>query len=99
MIQRIWAALIGFVSTIIGVLKFLSVVNIPAMDAWVHVITGLGFIAGAFVQQGRFVKITNLCLGALYVIFGIAGGFNLPHIIAGIISIAVGLIFKSMKLV
>jgi len=94
MIQRIWAIVIGLASTIIGTLKFLSVVNIPTPDAWTHVISGLGFIGGAMIQKGQFVKITNLCLGAFYVVFAIAGGFNWPHLIVGIISIAIGLVFS-----
>ncbi len=98
-IQRIWASVIGVASIIIGILKFLSIVNIPATDALIHIITGIIFIAGAWIQKGKYVRITNLCLGIIYILFGLLGGFNWPHIIAGIISVIISLTFKTGKAV
>jgi len=66
-------------------------------DAWIHVITGIGFIGGAWIQKGKFVRITNLILGIFYIGFGIAGGFNWPHIMAGLISIVLVLVVKPAK--
>src|SRR6266487_2741414 len=98
-IQRIWASVIGLASIIIGILKFLSIVNIPATDALIHIITGIIFISGAWIQKGKYVRITNLCLGIIYILFGLLGGFNWPHIIAGIISVIISLTFKTGKAV
>jgi hypothetical protein len=96
-IQRIFATLIGIVTIIIGTLKFLSIVNIPTSDALIHIITGIIFIGGAWIQHGKYVIITNLLLGIFYISFGITGNFNWPHIIAGIISVAIGLLFRTSK--
>ncbi|HEV8284927.1 MAG TPA: hypothetical protein VGQ09_11495 [Chitinophagaceae bacterium] len=97
MIQRIWASIIGLASTVIGILKYLSYINIPSSDAFIHIITGLGFIAGAWIRKGKYVEITNLCLGVFYILFGIVGGLNWPHIIAGAISIIISLVIKPAR--
>jgi hypothetical protein len=93
-IQKVWASLIGTASIIIGILKFISMVNIPTLDALIHIITGTIFSGGAWIQQGKYVSKTNLWLGVFYIIFGVIG-FNWPHIIAGIISLIIGLTVKT----
>jgi hypothetical protein len=95
--QQIWATLIGAASTIIGILKFLSIVNIPSTDALIHIITGATFIGGAWIQKGKYVMITNLLLGVFYIFFGIIASLNWPHIIAGIISVLISLLFRTSK--
>ena len=54
-------------------------------------ITGAIFITGAWIQKGQYVRKTNLGLGAFYIVFGVIG-LNLPHIIAGIVSLLIGLL-------
>jgi hypothetical protein len=78
-IQRAWASVIGFASIAIGVLKFLSIVPIRTLDAFVHLITGAIFIAGAWIRKGQYVGKTNRWLGIFYVVFG-AIEMNWPHI-------------------
>src|SRR5436190_1046621 len=97
MIQRIFASIIGAATVTIGILKFVSIINIPTLDALIHIITGIIFIAGAWMQKGKYIRITNLCLGAFYILFGIIGNFNWPHIIAGIISVVISLAFRTSK--
>ncbi len=97
MIQRIFASIMGVATVTIGILKFLSIVNIPTLDALIHIITGIIFIAGAWMQKGKHVRMTNLYLGAFYILFGIIGNFNWPHIIAGIISVVISLAFRTSK--
>jgi hypothetical protein len=92
-IQRIWALLIGSVSTTIAILKFVSIVNIPAPDALIHISTGIIFLAGALVSKGKYVRKTNLWLGIFYIIFG-GVEINWPHIIAGVVSILISLTIK-----
>jgi hypothetical protein len=89
--QRTWASLIGVASTIIGILKFGSIVHIPTLDALVHIITGVIFIAGAWINKGQYVGQTNRYLGIFYIVFG-AIGMNWAHIIVGIVSILIGLL-------
>jgi hypothetical protein len=89
--QRTWASLIGVASTIIGILKFGSIVHIPTLDALVHIITGVIFIAGAWINKGQCVGQTNRYLGIFYIVFG-AIGMNWAHIIVGIVSILIGLL-------
>ena len=96
-IQQAWACIIGLASTVMGTLRFLSIINIPRIDAWVHVLTGMTFIAGAWIQRGKFVRITNFSLGIIYILFGIWGGFNWPHMIAGIISVIISLVVKPVR--
>jgi hypothetical protein len=90
-IQRTWASVIGVASTAIGILTFCSIVHIPTLDAAIHVITGALFIAGAWTNKGQYVSQTNRWLGIFYVIFGIIG-MNWAHIIAGVVSILIGLL-------
>ena len=90
-IQRAWASVIGLASTIIGILKFSSIVHIPTLDALVHIITGVIFLTGAWINKGQYVGTTNRWLGIFYIVFG-AIGMNRAHIIAGIVSILVGLL-------
>jgi hypothetical protein len=90
-IQRAWASVIGFASTIIGILKFSSVVHIPTLDALVHIVTGVIFVAGAWINKGQYVGKTNRWLGIFYIVFG-AIGMNWAHVIVGIVSIIVGLL-------
>ena len=92
-IQQVWASLVGIISTVIGILKFISVVNIPALDASIHIITGIAFIVGAWIGKGRYVRQTNLWLGIFYIIFGTVG-MNWPHIIVGIVSVIISLSIK-----
>jgi hypothetical protein len=98
-IQRIWAFLIGAVSTVIGVLGFLSVADIPLRDAVIHVISGLLYLIGAGLRGGRYVRFFNILLGIFYMGFG-ALYSNWAHSIAGVVSCLVGLLFrgKEMKL-
>lgn len=90
-IQRTWASVIGFASTFIGILKFASIVHIPALDALIHIITGIIFIAGAWVNEGQYVSTTNRLLGIFYILFG-AIGVNWAHIITGIVSVLISLL-------
>jgi hypothetical protein len=69
-LQRAWALVIGLASTTIGVLTFASIVHIPALDAFVHAITGVIFIAGAWFNKGQYVSKTNRWLGIFYIVFG-----------------------------
>ena len=94
-VQRAWASLIGLASTVIGMLRLFSLVNIPFTDALIHIVTGILFIAGAWLQGGKYVRIANIFLGVVYILFGIVGNFNWPHMIAGGISILVGAAFKN----
>jgi hypothetical protein len=90
-IERAWASVIGFASTTIGILKFSSIVYIQTLDALIHIVTGLIFIAGAWVNKGQYVGQTNRYLGIFYIVFG-AIGMNWAHIIVGIVSILIGLL-------
>jgi hypothetical protein len=90
-IQRTWASIIGAASTAIGILTLCSVVHIPTLDAVIHVITGVMFLAGAWINKGQYVGQTNRWLGIFYIVFG-AIGMNWAHIIAGIVSILIGLL-------
>jgi hypothetical protein len=90
-IQRTWASLIGVASTIIGILKFCSIVSIPTLDALIHIITGVIFIGGAWINKGQYVGKTNRWLGIFYIVFG-AIGMNWAHSIVGVLSILVGLL-------
>jgi len=90
-IERTWASLIGVASTTIGILTFGSIVHIPTLDAVVHIITGVIFIAGAWINKGQYVGRTNRWLVIVYIVF-VAIGMNWAHIIVGIISILVGLL-------
>jgi hypothetical protein len=90
-IQRTWASVIGVASTTIGILKFSSIVHIPTLDALIHIITGAIFIAGAWINKGQYVSRTNRWLGIFYIVFG-AIGVNWAHIVAGIVSILIGLL-------
>jgi hypothetical protein len=90
-IQRAWASVIGLASTIIGILKFSSIVHIPMLDALVHIVTGVIFLGGAWIYKGQHVGQTNRWLGIFYIIFG-AIGMNWAHIIVGIVSILIGLL-------
>ncbi len=87
-IQRAWASVIGFASTTIGILKFSSIVHIPTLDALIHIVTGVIFIAGAWINKGQYVSKTNRWLGIFYIAFG-AIGLNLAHIVAGIVSLII----------
>lgn len=90
-IQRAWASVIGVASTTIGILTFGSIVHIPTLDALVHIITGVIFLAGAWTNRGQYVGATNRWLGIFYIVFG-AIGINWAHIIVGIVSILIGLL-------
>ena len=90
-IQRTWASVIGVTSTAIGILKFSSVVQIPTLDALTHIITGVIFIAGAWINKGQYVSKTNRWLGIFYIVFG-AIGVNVAHIVVGTASIIIGLL-------
>ncbi len=90
-IQRAWALVIGFASTVIGILKFASIVHIPTLDALIHIVTGLIFVAGAWISKGQYVGKTIRWLGIFYIVFG-AIGMNWAHIIVGIVSILIGLL-------
>jgi hypothetical protein len=90
-IQRTWASVIGIASTIIGVLKFALIVHIPTLDALIHIVTGVIFIAGAWINKGQYVSKTNCWLGIFYIGFG-AIGLNWAHIIAGTVSLIIGLL-------
>jgi hypothetical protein len=92
-IQRIWASAIGIASIAIGILKFGSIVHIPTVDAVIHIITGVTFIAGAWINKGQYVGKTNRWLGIFYIVFG-AIGVNWAHIIVGILSILIGLLTR-----
>ena len=87
-IQRTWASVIGFASITIGILKFSSIVHIPTLDALIHIVTGVIFIAGAWINKGQYVSKTNCWLGIFYIVFG-AIGLNLAHIVAGIVSLII----------
>lgn len=96
-IHKIWATLVGTASFVIGLLRFFNHrlgQNIPAQDGIIHIITGIGFLGGAWLFYGKYVRRTNLWLGFIYILFGIAG-VNWPHIIAGIISVLLGLTIKN----
>jgi hypothetical protein len=82
---------VGVASTAIGILKFGSIVNVPTLDALVHIVTGIIFIAGAWINKGQYVGTTNRWLGIFYIVFG-AIGMNWAHIIVGIVSILIGLL-------
>ncbi len=90
-IERAWASVIGLASTTIGILKFGSIVHIPTLDASVHIITGVIFLVGAWINKGQYVGQTNRYLGIFYIVFG-AIGMNWAHIIVGIVSILIGLL-------
>jgi hypothetical protein len=90
-IQRAWASVIGVASTTIGILKFGSIVHIPTLDALVHIVTGMIFIAGAWINKGEYVGTTNRWLGIFYILFG-AIGMNWAHTIVGVVSIIIGLL-------
>ena len=90
-IQRTWASVIGVTATAIGILKFSSVVHIPTLDALTHIITGVIFIAGAWINKGQYVSKTNRWLGIFYIVFG-AIGVNVAHIVVGTASIIIGLL-------
>lgn len=95
-IQRIWAFLIGTVSTIIGTLALFSIVDIPVRDAIIHIVTGLLFVSGASFQSGKHVRIFNIFLGVFYIVFGSIFS-NWPHAIAGVISCIIGFLFRTRK--
>jgi hypothetical protein len=82
---------VGVASTAIGILKFCSIVDVPTLDALVHIVTGIIFIAGAWINKGQYVGTTNRWLGIFYIVFG-AIGMNWAHIIVGIVSILIGLL-------
>jgi hypothetical protein len=90
-IQRTWASVIGVASTAIGILTFCSIVHIPTLDAVIHIITGVIFIASAWINEGQYVGQTTRWLGIFYIIFG-AIGVNVAHIGIGILSILIGLL-------
>ena len=90
-IERTWASVIGVASTTTGILKFASIVHIPMLDASVHIVTGVIFIAGAWINKGEYIGQTNRYLGIFYIVFG-AIGMNWAHIIVGIVSILIGLL-------
>ena len=90
-IERTWGSVIGLASTTIGILKFASIAHIPTLDALIHIVTGLIFIAGAWVNKGQYVGQTNRYLGMFYIVFG-AVGMNWAHIIVGVVSILIGLL-------
>jgi len=90
-IQRTWASVIGVASTAIGILIFCSSVHIPALDAVIHIITGVIFIGGAWINKGQYVGRTIRWLGIFYIVFG-AIGVNVAHIVVGILSILIGLL-------
>jgi hypothetical protein len=52
---------------------------------------GAIFIAGAWINKGQYVRQTNRWLGILYIVFGLMDA-NLAHIIAGVVSLIVGLL-------
>lgn len=90
-IQRTWASVIGVASAVIGILKFTSIVHIPTLDVLIHIITGIIFIAGAWINKGQYVGQTNRWLGVFYIVFE-AIGTNWAHIIVGVVSILIGLL-------
>lgn len=90
-IQRAWASIIGLVSITIALLTFSAVVHIPTLDALLHLVTGVFFIAGAWIKKGHYVSQANRWLGILYIAAG-ALGVNWPHIVAGIVTLMIGLL-------
>jgi hypothetical protein len=52
-IQQAWTSVIGLASTTIGILKFTSILQIPTLDALVHIVTGGIFIGGAWINEGQ----------------------------------------------
>jgi len=95
-VQKIWSLLIGLASTAIGILKFVSVVEIPVSDALMHLITGVIFVSGIIINNAEYIRKINLWLGIFYVVFGIIGS-NVPHLFVGLISIAISMIKKTAK--
>jgi hypothetical protein len=96
LIHKILASLAGTASLAIGILRFFigSLEKaIPVQDGVIHIVTGLIFLAGAWVARGRYVRITNLCLGIFYVLFGLIE-FNWPHLILGLVFLLIGLTLK-----
>jgi hypothetical protein len=94
-IQQIWASLLGAVSATIGILRFIPAtkLNITPSDGVIHIITGIIFIAGAWMKNGKYVNISNLVLGVFYTIWGIASGPEWPHVITGAITIGLSALF------
>ena len=95
-VQKIWATIIGTASFIIGTLRFFVDSlgeSIPVRDGIIHIVTGLGFLTGAWLFKGKYVQKVNLWLGIFYVAFGVMG-INWPHIIAGVISVVLALTVK-----
>jgi hypothetical protein len=90
-IQRAWASVMGVASATIRILKFGSIVHIPTLDALIHIITGLILSRAPGSTKGNTLAKTNRYLGIFYIVFGVIG-INWAHIIAGIISILIGLL-------
>jgi len=98
-IQQIFARIVGSVSLVIGILRFFIPAlasNIPSLDGIIHIVTGTGFIGGAWLSKGQYVNKSNLWLGVFYILFGVNGN-NYPHIILGVISVLIGLFVKIKK--
>jgi hypothetical protein len=95
-IQRIWAFLIGTASTVIGILRILSITIISLGDGIVHFVSGLLFIAGGWVRADKYARYFNIILGVFYIVYG-SLYFNWAHSIAGLISCLIGLFIKKKK--
>ena len=98
-IHRIWASVIGVASVTIGILRFIIPtlsLSIPPLDGIIHIVTGAVFIAGAWINGGKYVSKTNLWCGVFYIIFGVIG-LNWPHIIVGVLSSLIGLTIKTAE--
>jgi hypothetical protein len=54
----------------IGILKFGPIVHIPTFDALVHIVTGLVFLAGAWINKGQYWPNKSLAGYFLYYLWG-----------------------------
>ena len=92
----IWALVIGFISIIAGIFKFLAIINIPASDALVYMITGIISVCAAWAREGKYAVTTNIWLSVFYLVFGVVGS-DWDHVMAGIICLIVGLAATAEK--
>ena len=98
-IHQIFATIVGLASLIIGILRFFIPslgANIPTLDGVIHIVTGAGFILGAWLFKGTYVNKSNGLLGVFYIGFG-AFGYNLPHIILGAVALLLSIFVRIKK--
>jgi hypothetical protein len=93
---QIWSGLIGVISIVVALFGFSGALTIGRLDAGVHLITGLLFLAGALFKKGAFVGFINLLLGVFFVIFAVAES-NLPHGVVGVLSVLFGVFGMRLK--